>query len=156
MGDFSEHVLFGMLSASVAFYLVSDFVNLTGAETVMAGTMLFIGSVLPDIDHKNSYVHRAAKATLSISTGIFLALLAPFGIKDRFLLGIAGFTAVYIGFSLLKMKHRGFTHSVLFAFTVTMLVAAFGLYSASTLAPAVAVLLGISSHLILDGEFKFR
>ncbi|MFB6115618.1 MAG: metal-dependent hydrolase [Candidatus Nanohalobium sp.] len=154
MGDFKEHVLFGFLTASVVSFFLKGWINLGPAEIALSVTMLVVGSVLPDIDHKKAYVHRAAKAFASIGSSIAVLLLFPFPIHINFVFGAASFLLVYTSISSMRIKHRGFTHSLSFC-TIVMSLAVIGsVYLYASAVPGIAVGLGVFSHLLLDREFK--
>lgn len=154
MGDFYEHVLFGLLLSAVTAYLLKDVVSLTGAESVMAVIAVFVGSVLPDIDNKNAYVHRAIKAFISIVAGGMIFLLSPVSLTSRFVLGSAALLAVHLSLKLVKIKHRGVTHTISFCTTISSLAVIAGVYLFGSAVPGIALGLGLASHLVLDSEFR--
>lgn len=154
MGDFSEHVLFGFLVATILYYALAEFLVVEPFTMVAATVAVFIGSVLPDIDHKKSYVHRAAKAFASISTGLAVFVLAPFSYKQKFGFSIAAVLFVYAGTSSLKLRHRGVTHSGSFCLILTAVVAVLGAAFSGSAIPGLALGTGMLSHLMLDQEFK--
>jgi len=53
MGDFSEHILFGFLSASVISYILKGLLVLQPTEALAASLAVVVGAILPDVDHKN-------------------------------------------------------------------------------------------------------
>lgn len=156
MGDFNEHLLFGFLSAAVVAYFAKDWMNFTPLQTMTSAIFLAAGSVLPDIDHKKAYVHRAAKSFLSISLGLAAFVLLPFQVQVRFIVASAVIATVYLGISRVKMRHRGFTHSISFASIVASIGVIIGVMFFSTALPGIALGLGLLSHLALDGEFKLE
>jgi membrane-bound metal-dependent hydrolase YbcI (DUF457 family) len=156
MGDFTEHVIFGLLSASIVAFLFQGNLNLSEIEIIASSIAVVVGSVLPDIDHQNAYVHRAAKAFTSIGAAVISVTVLPFPIHVNFVVAAMAFLGVYIGFSLIKMKHRGFTHSLIFTLTVCALSVTAALLLVSSPVPGIAVGLGIFSHLILDQHISLR
>ncbi|MFB6193158.1 MAG: metal-dependent hydrolase [Candidatus Nanohaloarchaea archaeon] len=154
MGDFKEHILFGFLAAALVSYFLKDKMLLTPVETFVSSIAIVVGSVLPDIDHKNAYVHRAAKAFFSIGLAILGIVFLPLPLHLRFAAASALFLMAYIGFSSIKMQHRGFTHSISFTALVSSAVVLGSFYSFSSTTPGIAMALGILSHLALDQEFK--
>lgn len=155
MGDFSEHVLFGLLLGLVVFFLVQDFLALTRLESMVGSLAVFIGSVFPDIDHKNSYVFRSTRAVLSIFSGVTAFVLAPLSLRWRFMIGTVVLLSVYTALKLYSPRHRGFTHSFSFAVTLSSLAVIAGVFSIGSAVPGTALLVGLTSHLILDREIKF-
>jgi len=154
MGNFREHVLFGFLSAALVSYFLKDMLVLTPVETAVSCLAVVTGAVLPDIDHKNAYVHRAAKAFFSIGLAVIGIVYLPLPLHLRFAVAAAVFLISYAGFSSIKMKHRGFTHSLAFLIMVSSGVVIGSFYSFASVLPGVAMALGIFSHLALDQEFK--
>ncbi|MFB6204554.1 MAG: metal-dependent hydrolase [Candidatus Nanohaloarchaea archaeon] len=155
MGDFTEHVLFGFLAAAIVSYFSRGLLDFRVYEMVASSIALVVGSVLPDIDHKNSYVHRAAKAFLSLGTALSVILFAPLPIHLRFSAAAAVFLLVYVTFSHLRLRHRGFAHSITFGLMVTAVLVLGSAYTLFTPVPGLAAGIGLASHLLLDGEFKF-
>ncbi|MFB6292436.1 MAG: metal-dependent hydrolase [Candidatus Nanohaloarchaea archaeon] len=154
MGDFSEHVFFGFLSAAVVAYFLKELLVVGSLELVAASVALFVGSVLPDIDNKNAYVHRAVKAFVSIASGAAVMVLLPASIQSRFVTASVVVLSVYTIISSVKIKHRGFTHTVSFCLTLTALTAVAGLYFFQSATPGIAFGIGLGSHLLLDREFR--
>lgn len=156
MGDFSEHILFGFLSASVISYFVKGLLVLQPTEALAASLAVVVGAVLPDIDHKNSYVHRAVKAFTSIASGVAAVIFLPLPIHQRYVIAAMLFLAVYTSFSLVKIRHRGFTHSISFATIVTSIAVISSTLLLYSFVPGMALGIGLLSHLALDGEFKLE
>ncbi len=155
MGDFKEHILFGLLTAAVLMYLFEEFIDITALEALSGALAVFIGSIMPDIDHKRSYVHRAVKSFTSISAGILTFLVAPLETHQRYIAGITVFLMVYSFFSRIKMKHRGFTHTLTFCIIATSVGIILSVTFFYTVIPGLALGVGILSHLLMDREFKF-
>jgi inner membrane protein len=156
MGDFTEHVLFGFLAAAVLSYFVKDMLVLQPLEAAVSALAIVLGSVFPDIDHKNSYVHRAVKAFLSIGSAILVLVILPLPIHVRFSLAAAVFLAVFVLFSRIKMKHRGFTHTLSFCVSVASVSVILSVVTVYSPFPGIAAGVGLISHLLLDGELKIK
>ncbi|MFB6145647.1 MAG: metal-dependent hydrolase [Candidatus Nanohaloarchaea archaeon] len=156
MGDFTEHILFGFLSAAVISYFVKDSINMVPVESFLASIAIIVGSVLPDIDHKKAYVHRAVKAFVSLGAGAAMIVYLPLPVHLRFTLAAAVFLLIYITFSVIKIRHRGFTHSLTFLAIVASLGVIASVYTVYSVVPGIALGIGIFSHLVLDGEFKIE
>lgn len=155
MGDFSEHVLFGFLTAVLVAFLAKDSLIYNPFESVAAVTAVFVGSVLPDIDHKNSYVHRAVKSLISLVSGS-VAFFLPLPIAQKYFLYVSILVAVYWGIGKMKIRHRGFTHSLSFGAIVSSVAIIGSVMSLGSAIPGFAMGIGILSHLILDGEIKIE
>jgi membrane-bound metal-dependent hydrolase YbcI (DUF457 family) len=156
MGDFTEHVIFGLLSAAIVAFLLKGNMALTDMEIIASSIAVVIGSVLPDIDHQNAYVHRAVKAFSAIGAALLSIILLPFPVHVNFVMAAMIFIGVYIGFSKIKMKHRGFTHSIIFTVIVSSLSVVAAVILLSSPVPGIAVGLGIFSHLILDQHISLE
>ena len=155
MGDFSEHILFGLLTATGIAYLAGDLFSLTLAESSVSVLSVFVGSLIPDIDHKNPYVHRAVKALIALALA-GLVFLVPADIGIRFLFAVLAFLSVHIAVSKMKIRHRGFTHSISFSLTAVSLFTIAVVISMGSAIPGIAFGIGVFSHLLLDGEFKLE
>lgn len=155
MGDFSEHILFGLLTATGIAYLAGDLLSLTLAESAVSVMAVFIGSLIPDIDHKNSYIHRAVKAFLALALA-GLAFLVPADVGVRFLMAVMAFLAVHATVSKMKIRHRGFTHSISFSLIAVSFFTIAAVLSMGSFIPGIAFGIGVLSHLLLDGEFKLE
>lgn len=154
MGDFTEHILFGFLAAAVTAYILKQNVTLGVGEAITSSLAVLVGSVLPDIDHKKAYVHRAVKSFSSIGLGLATIFFLPLPVRYSFFAGVTVFLLVYLAFSVVKMRHRGFTHSFSFLAIITSISFIGGIYAFSSPAPGIAAGIGLLSHMILDGEFK--
>lgn len=152
MGDFSEHILFGFLTVAVIGYLSKDLISLNLVESLASMILVFTGSVLPDIDHENSYVHRSVRAFISISAAATAFYFMPLAIHYRFAAGSAAFLIAFQVFSALRPRHRGFIHSRRFAFYTSATALSLSALGLGTLVPGLAFAAGILSHLLLDGE----
>jgi inner membrane protein len=155
MGDFSEHVLFGFLTAVLVAFLAKGLFTFNPFESIASVTAVFVGSVLPDVDHKNSYVHRAVKALISLVSAS-VAFFLPLPIVQKYLLYITILVTVYWGIGRMKIRHRGFTHSLSFCAIVVSLGVIAAVISLGSPLPGVALGIGLLSHLILDGEIKIE
>lgn len=154
MGDFKQHVIFGFLTGSVVSFFLKGWINLSPTELFLSVTMLVIGSVLPDIDHKKAYVHRAAKSFTSIGGGVAAIVYLPFPVYINFVFACIAFLFIYTSISSMRIKHRGFTHSISFCTIVMSLGVITSVYLFTSIVPGIAIGLGVMSHLVLDREFK--
>jgi inner membrane protein len=155
MGDFSEHILFGFLTAVLIAFLTKDMFSFNPFESIASVSAVFVGSVLPDIDHKNSYVHRAVKAVLSL-VAASVAFFLPLSIVQSYGLYIVILVTVYWGIGMMKIRHRGFTHSLSFLAIVASIGIILSVLSLGSPLPGVALGIGLLSHLLLDGEIKIE
>ncbi|PSG99114.1 MAG: hypothetical protein BRC29_03230 [Nanohaloarchaea archaeon SW_7_43_1] len=153
MGDFSEHVLFGFLTAVLIAFLTKNMFSFNPFESVASVIAVFMGSVLPDVDHKNSYVHRAAKAVVSLVSASVVFFL-PVSVQYQYLLYVVILLSVYWSIGMMEIRHRGFTHSISFCAMTACTGATVSVLTLGSALPGVALGIGLLSHLILDEEFK--
>ena len=156
MGDFTEHILFGFLAAAVISYFAKDLLVLGALETFAASLAIVVGAVLPDIDHKNSYVHRSVKAFTSIAVAAGFIFLVPLPVHQSYVFTVLALVLVYAVFSAVEIRHRGFTHSISFATIVASIGTLASIYLLSSVIPGLALGIGLLSHLLLDREFKLE
>lgn len=154
MGDFTEHIFFGLLIASLTAYFTDAWLQISVSETVVSVIAVIAGSVIPDIDHENSYVHRSVKAFASISAGLIVAVLAEAAVHLKFLSGVVVFLATYLLVSALKPRHRSYFHTISFCVSAASIATLASIYLFSSPVPGVAFGVGTGSHLLLDGEFQ--
>lgn len=155
MGNFKEHLLFGTIIYLLFLYITPVDRILNTLELLSVLIITLIGSVMPDIDHKNSYVYRASRATLSTGTGIIVFVLSPFEIYESFGIGIVAFTLIYSIVTLPKIKHRGFTHTITFMLIITAISTSLANFAIQSPLIGLSLGIGVFSHLLLDREFKF-
>ena len=154
MGNFTEHVVFGLLAASVTMYFLDSYFLLSQTDLALSAIAVIIGSILPDVDHKNAYAHKGAKITVSLGSAVAAVLFLPIPIYLGLAASAGVFTFSYVTFGSIRMKHRGFTHSLSFTAIATSGSVIAAVYLISTPLPGLALLIGILSHLVLDREFK--
>lgn len=155
MGDFSEHVLFGFLTAVLVAFLAKGLFSFNPFESIASVTAVFVGSVLPDVDHKNSYVHRSVKAFVSLLAAS-VAFFLPLPVVRKYMLYVTIMVTVYWGIGRMKIRHRGFTHSLAFCAILGSLGVIASVLSLGSYLPGLALIIGLFSHLVLDGEIKIE
>ncbi len=123
----------------------------------LAGIIGGIAALAPDIDHDSSKIRKAADITVPIF-GVFFSLssacyadveciIADWRAIIISALAITGLYTTVITY--LKPKHRGITHTILFA-----LVFFFLLFTISNLSFALFGLAGYVSHLLADQHIR--
>lgn len=152
MGDFSEHVLFGASLGTVFFVLTSQYIDYASTEVLAAFLTILIGSVLPDIDLKNSYVFRSTKAFVSILAGAIVFIYANTSVLNKFSFAVAAFLLAITFFRIVPVHHRGLTHTIRFAVILSSISVIAGVITVDTALPGIGLFIGLMSHLLLDGE----
>ncbi|NGM71409.1 hypothetical protein G6M89_20840 [Natronolimnobius sp. AArcel1] len=194
MGNFDQHYEAGkkyaVIAAGIAAFLALEW-GATGTETILAAVVAgiygIVGSLIPDIDHQDSRPRRTAGKYVSIS--VIIAVFALPTLSPEFVRGLGQFAHVFgasgdtltIGSGVLLVSgvavlllggnafdsiltHRGFTHSLPFAF-ITGLISYFSIgIVGQTFQPiafldgemgviiAFAAAGGVIVHLVVDQE----
>lgn len=113
--------------------------------SLMGGAL--VGSLIPDIDHPNSYISKRF-VVLSWITNLFLWLIK--GITSL-LLFISFWLKENQKQEILKMfEHRGIFHTLLFAFLLTFLVGLIPINEEILKMLQLGFLVGYLSHLLMD------
>lgn len=155
MGNFAEHVLFGGCLATLFFIITSNWLEFSYFEIVTGFLIVFLASVFPDIDNKNSYVFRSVKSFISllISILVFIAVQEP--VEIRFFYSAVSFLSILALFKLVPIKHRGITHSSALNIIISGIIMVAGYVLIESIVPGLAAFIGLFSHLLLDGEIDF-
>ncbi|MFH0836227.1 MAG: metal-dependent hydrolase [Candidatus Micrarchaeota archaeon] len=148
MTNFVLHALIGL---AVAIGLNQVF-NLGVPLDLTSVSVILIASLLPDIDHNKAMIRRAIGFAVSI-----LALVASFmhfkpaqGDLTAFAMAVCVAIAVFFVNKIIKVKHRGITHSVFAA----VLFAAVVLVAFNSVALTILALVAYASHLAADRQVK--
>lgn len=147
--DYKKHLLFSILLFLPSYY----FAPLFFGDFPTSLCLCLFGSLLPDIDHKNS---KLSKLAFSLSLALLYASLLLFSFSKFQQLPITSLLLLLILppillaalFALVRPRHRGITHSVFFAIACTLAALAF------FQAGAAAFAIGIFSHLLSDRHLK--
>lgn len=124
---------------------VASIEGFVGLGAVMAGA--FLGSVLPDIDHRGSFIGRRLRI---ISTPFAMAGFATKQVKK-----VANTVTGKKGSTDSIISHRGITHTLIFAIALSTLLAYLvlqlsGFSQAIMLFFVLGLFGGMISHLVLD------
>lgn len=171
MGNFEEHLQYGILSVILTFLLVFaigyafvwPYQFAFGLLPIAIGFTIF-GSLLPDIDHHNSRPYKTVQTVIPVTIGVislgFLWLYFPeinqqlykIWNPNRQLVALFGFILAISSVPLTKLfieylrpPHRGITHTLTFTVSIAILtfILTCGLFT----------LLDMSVSLILSGAF---
>jgi len=113
-------------------------------ETVAWLAIATFSALLPDVDHKDSFIISLAKSAVFI---LVLALsFKYFGFTGQaIVVAVGGSLALWLIYSAFKPAHRTITHSLLFAVILALLLYLYvGWFIAS------AVLFGVLAHRVED------
>jgi len=126
------HILFGMILAFFAYFGLLYFDIVKGFDPVFV-IIVIIYSILPDIDIKSSKIRKIVMPIL-----IFIVLLSYY-IEEYLMM----FSVLLVIAFIYLLKHRTITHTVFFAFVVSL-----PFYQ--NIAYMVLAFVAYLSHLILD------
>lgn len=137
---YKMHIVFGIIIASIFFYLVrnQDLFQMSNLELALSLPVVFLYSILPDVDLTNSKIRG-----ILMVTGLFIAVIA---ILMEFKMLAFGLIAVMILMQFLE--HRKFVHSVIAGALFSI---PFAFYSWPL---TIFAFVSYLSHLLLDGEVK--
>ena len=116
-----------------------------------------ISALAPDIDHDSSKIRKAADITVpifgfffSLSSSCYADTVCIMGNWRSIVISALAITGLYtIVITYLKPKHRGMTHTILFA-----LIYFFLLYTISNTEFALFGFAGYASHLVADKHIR--
>ena len=137
---YKMHIAFGIIIALLFFYLVrnQDLFQMSNLELALSLPVVFLYSILPDVDLTNSKIRG-----ILMVTGLFITLIA---ILMQFSMLAIGLLVVMILMQFLE--HRKFIHSVVAGVVFSI---PFVFYS---LPLTIFAFISYVSHLLLDGEVK--
>jgi len=139
--NWPAHVLFGLVAGGIAAY----FLNLDYFLVVFA----VLGALAPDIDHDSSKIRKIIDWSFPILA--FFMAYSYFKKLDEsvFVYALAIIGVYHIIITYLKPKHRGITHTFIFAFLISAIV-----WFIFSLGAGVLFFIGYISHLVADAQAK--
>ncbi|MBI2079915.1 metal-dependent hydrolase [Candidatus Micrarchaeota archaeon] len=139
--DWKSHATIGILLTLITFIYFFQVTNIIQ----LLPLVLFAGfsALLPDLDHKMSKGKEILDGVI-----IIFAIIIAF-VNNSIILFFALIGLYFLFFTILKPKHRGVTHSILFTLVYAALI-----YFLISLNFAIAGFIGYLSHLIADRELK--
>ena len=182
------HAIVGIGVFSVFALFLSMFATDLGlAENLFDSTLLAItsiyalafsllGSILPDIDHRQSKIYKKTRKLLCILTAVIafsIVLISTDDLISAAIAGVIGLTVTFTIITVFKPRHRGFTHTIRAAAIYGLVVSALyffsfeqiTLFSGMPTDESIMILLttmifmvsftAYLSHNILDKELKF-
>jgi len=171
--DYDAHALSGIVTYPLAVLLSSylswrlGLPELTENALVLGYAFYVLGSLLPDLDHPDSVIHRGTKPIVSVSIGSVLYLWSrTLEVEPAFLapalhwgIGALGALVGWYVFTWLMPRHRGVVHSLLFALIyaiIAFFTVSYGLKlgTGPGLHVGLSAFLGYSLHLLLDRSIK--
>ena len=153
------HLIFGLFVAIAFIFFIGwlgfDWFDMGFKSTLVIMGIIGLYSILPDIDHKSSYITHVffGLGILGVLFGIFEMIFDVTYLNHMYILGISAVFLVVTYVSSNFLKHRGMIHTVQFgALSVLPLWFLFGNWAFCLLGYVVW-----HSHLLGDGFlFKIR
>ncbi len=150
MPDYRTHIIFGFLFSIIVYFLFRSFFNLNFINSFISVILIGFSSVFPDIDHRNSKIHKWVKSILiSITCIIIIALCYP-NFYAAVIYSAISATILYILLTYFKPRHRGITHSFRFSIFFSVIIAIFTFFMFHTLIPALFGFVAYNSHIVMD------
>lgn len=149
--NYKQHLLIGAILTVPLTLLLYFYFQLPNTFIYYGLSLGLLSSLLPDIDHSNSKIHKSIK-TLTTLTALIISTKEYIKITTHqmaLVLGTITALTTYILFTLLKPRHRGITHTM----TAVILTGALTYY---LIGPYLAIITatGYLSHLLADTEIK--
>jgi inner membrane protein len=151
--NWRPHLIIGAFAGAIAALILQSSIFVIFLASLVGG----LSALAPDIDHDSSKIRKAADITVPVF-GVFFSLSSTCYadvacmITDwkTIIISALAITGLYtIVITYLKPKHRGITHTILFALVY------FGLlYTISNFSFALFGLAGYVSHLVADWHIK--
>lgn len=144
--DWKAHLFFGILAgAAVAYLLFSQDAGKIATFALLSGG----AALLPDLDLRKSKASKILYFALFVGIAAAALLLGGRKIEQVLLAALALSLAVFALDLLLRPRHRGIMHSLVFLAAISLAAYfSFGLFFAA------AVFTGYFSHLLADGCIK--
>lgn len=146
MTNFAVHVALTVIFAAI---LCNYMFGSIGLEGILFITIAGLSALIPDIDNGNSLITRI---TSLVVIGVLVFYLATtYGINlNSLLLLVAGIIIYILARKILFPKHRGYTHSIVFA----LIMGAVMYYFTNNVLISAAVITGITAHMLEDMMLK--
>jgi membrane-bound metal-dependent hydrolase YbcI (DUF457 family) len=139
--NWPAHVFLGLIAGGIAAY----FLNIDYFLVLFS----VLGALAPDIDHDSSRIRKIIDWSFPI---LALAMVYSYfkTINEMLLIYALALIGVYhIIITYLKPKHRGITHTFIFAFIISAVV-----YFLFSFNAAILFFIGYASHLLADMQIK--
>jgi membrane-bound metal-dependent hydrolase YbcI (DUF457 family) len=155
--DSFAHLAAGFLAAFIAALAISSFqaqnaLALFSNANVVA--VVALASLAPDLDHRKSRVFKTALLVAFLASAVLVYNAMGFvgEIVVRAAVSVAAGLVVCSAIYVLKPRHRGVTHSALASLVFAAVV--FVVLQSKSL--ALFAFVAYASHLLADGEIKFK
>lgn len=148
--DLKMHV-----AAGAAAFLLLAAAGLEPSPALLAATIF--GAILPDADHQNTKLYSAiAGALAGLAGAVAFQAVEKMQTANALVAAALAGTAVALLLPLIKPRHRGFMHSVVFGATYASLVALIAWKTGTDWKISIGAAAGFATHLMLDNEWKIK
>lgn len=154
MPGYQDHLLVGSLLSAILITVLSSFLTFTPEFIVLTTFVILIGSVMPDVDHREAKIHRLLRAFLVVLFGGTAALLAYPALSWMVVAGIMTGGGVWLLFESIKPQHRDITHTMRAALVFGVFISTVGWLAFESVMPGVLGFSAYLSHLLLDGTLR--
>lgn len=155
MPGYQDHLLIGSLLSAVLITVLSSVLTFTPGFIVLTTFVIMIGSVFPDVDHREAKIHRLLRAFLVVVSGMGAAFLAYPALPWMAVAGLLTGSGVWLLFEAIKPRHRDITHTLRAGLVFGTLIGAISLLGFGSVMPGVFGFVAYLSHLLLDGTLRF-
>lgn len=154
MPNYQDHLLFGSVLVLIFSYIVGPYMAYSAEAVIVAAAFILLAAIFPDIDHKNSIVHKKLKALVIILVAVIPMAAAYPNVPAMLVSGALAAVGAAYTFEAVKPRHRGRTHTFTFCVLFAGLTGIFSLVLFGTFLPAVFTFVAYLSHLVLDGTWQ--
>lgn len=154
MPNYQDHLLFGSVLVLIFSYFIGPYLSYSFEAVVVSAALILLAAIFPDIDHKNSIVHRKLRALVVLLVAAVPVAVGYPNVLAMMLGGTLAAAGTYYLFELIKPRHRGITHTFKFCALFSAVTGAISLVAFHSFLPAIFTFVSYLSHLILDGTWK--
>lgn len=145
MTSYQKHMIVFTFALVVVFAVLGylDLLKSLNLIELVGGVAIgYVFCLIPDIDHPNSKIRHETTLILNTLTIVCLFIYILVVQQALLLYFVVMFTLIQL--FMLKMKHRGFTHKIIFGALISAPIAYVSLYAGGL------AFLGFISHLFAD------
>ncbi|MBW6451584.1 MAG: metal-dependent hydrolase [DPANN group archaeon] len=147
MPNYKTHLLFGFLFF-IALYAIFPIAN--KGILFLSALCLFIGSLFPDIDHKNSKAFKTLRDLIIILFSIYIIVSLVNDVPLMLFMLFVWFLSADKIILFLKPKHRGITHTFTSSIIFLIVLSAIAFILNRNISPGLFGFVGYLSHIIID------
>lgn len=154
MPGYQDHLLVGSLLSAILISLLSSLLTYTPELIIVTTAVVLLGSVMPDVDHREAKIHRFLRAFLVVIAGSVAALLAFPAVLWMMFAGLCTGCGTWLFFEAIKPHHRDITHTFRAALVFGGFIGITSHLAFGSIMPGVVGFFAYTSHLLLDGTLR--